>query len=265
MESILRDIYQAANGNLEVAQHGIVYIDEIDKLSRKGENLSTTADPGHEGVQQSLLKMLEGKKVLFTTDNSRRINPESDKAEYFDTSDLLFVVGGAFEGMEKIISKRLRLSSGRSVIGIGADLVDKKTEYYNKYIEKVTTDDFRKFGMLPELLGRLPIIAPLKELTKEQLVSILTEPKNAIIKQYQTLLSHDGVELDFTDKALETIADKAIKMKTGARALRGIVEKILNPIMYDLPDRKENVVTIDVNKDGKFTTSYSVKEIKKKA
>ena len=192
VECIMRDMISAANGDIKKAERGIVYIDEIDKTSRKGENLSTTSDPGHEGTQQSLLKLLEGSQVDVPMDG-RRLNPESRNLSKIDTTNMLFIVGGAFEGIEKIIAKRMR--QGKSSIGIGAKLVDKNNDKFNDFIENLSTDDLKKFGMLPELLGRVPVIAPLKELTEDQLVNILHRPKNALIKQYQELFAQDGVEL----------------------------------------------------------------------
>lgn len=230
-----------------------MYIDEIDKTSRKGENLSTTADPGHEGVQQALLKLLEG-NAIEVPEKGRRIHPEGETMTV-NTENILFIVGGAFEGIEKIIAKRLRAESSSGSMGFGSQLTDKKNEKFNEYIEKVATEDLKKFGMLPEILGRLPVIAPLKELTEDQLVSILHEPKNALVKQYRELLHHDGIDLKFTQKALEAIAHKAVKKKTGARGLRGIIEEVLNPVMFEVPDREEDTIVVDA-KDGEITIEY---------
>jgi ATP-dependent Clp protease ATP-binding subunit ClpX len=261
VECIMRDMISAANGDIKKAERGIVYIDEIDKTSRKGENLSTTSDPGHEGTQQSLLKLLEGSQVDVPMDG-RRLNPESRNLSKIDTTNMLFIVGGAFEGIEKIIAKRMR--QGKSSIGIGAKLVDKNNDKFNDFIENLSTDDLKKFGMLPELLGRVPVIAPLKELTEDQLVNILHRPKNALIKQYQELFAQDGVELEVTEEAMKLIAQKALKRKTGARGLRGLMEDILNPVMFSIPDREENYVLVDV-KDGKIEVKYDKKATKRKA
>ena len=250
VESILRDLVTAANGDIEAASHGIIYIDEIDKISRKGENLSTTADPGHEGVQQSLLKLLEGSIVDVPPEGVQRIRPDQKNMIRMSTENILFVVGGAFEGIEKIIAKRLRSQNGSgATIGFEARLADKKGTMFNQYITDVTTEDLRKFGMLPELLGRVPVIAPLKELTEDQLMNILTEPKNALIKQYRELLKEDNIMLEITSNALRQIAKDAIKRKTGARGLRGIVEKVLMRVMYEAPAKMPDSIKIDLVED----------------
>lgn len=250
VETILRDLVTAADGDVEAASHGIIYIDEIDKISRKGENLSTTNDPGHEGVQQSLLKLLEGSIVDVPPEGVQRIRPDQKDMIRMSTENILFVVGGAFEGIEKIIAKRMRSQTGSgSSMGFEAKLNDKKGAMFNQYITEVTTEDLRKFGMLPELLGRVPVIAPLKELTEEQLMNILTEPKNALIKQYRELLKEDNIVLEITSKALREIAKDAIKRKTGARGLRGIVEKVLMKVMYEAPVKMPDSIKIDVAND----------------
>ena len=254
VETIIRDLLDAANGDIKAAECGIVYIDEIDKTSRKGENLSTTADPGHEGVQQALLKLLEG-AVLQVPDKGRRQHPEGN-ATPVNTENILFILGGAFEGIEKIISKRMR--QGKNSIGIGATITDKKNQKYNDFIEKLTTEDLKKFGMLPELLGRVPVIAPMKELDEEQLMHILYKPKNALCKQYHELFAQDGVELEFKENAYRAIAKEAIRRKTGARGLRGIMEDILNPIMFDLPDCNEDYVVVDTDENNKIKIEYKM-------
>ena len=260
VETIIRDLVGAANGDIKAAECGIVYIDEIDKTSRKGENLSTTADPGHEGVQQALLKLLEG-SIIEIPDKGRRVHPESQNMTMINTENILFILGGAFEGIEKIIAKRMR--QGHSSIGIGAKLVDKKGDKYNDFIEHITTDDLKKFGMLPEVLGRVPIIAPMKELNEEQLVHILYKPKNALVKQYRELMAQDGVALLFTEAAYKAIAQKAISRKTGARGLRGIMEEILNPVMFEMPDRDENTVKVDADENGEIVIKYETHEERK--
>ena len=247
VECIIKDLISAANGNVKAAERGIVYIDEIDKTSRKGENLSTTADPGHEGVQQALLKLLEG-TTIEVPESGRRIHPEA-RTITVNTENILFIVGGSFEGIEKIIAKRLRSSNGNGLMGFGSQLVDKKNENFNEFIEQVTVEDLKKFGMLPEILGRLPIIAPMKELTEEQLMNILHKPKNALVKQYKELFAHDEIDFSMTNQALRAVAKKAIKRKTGARGLRGIMEDILNPIMFDMPDREEDKIILDAENE----------------
>jgi len=259
VECMVRQLVEAANGNIEAAERGIIFIDEIDKTSRKGENLSTTADPGHEGVQQSLLKLLEG-NVVNVPEKGRRAHPEADTITV-NTENILFIVGGAFEGIEKITAKRLRSENQAGTMGFGSQLVDKKNQQYNEYIEKVSTDDLKKFGMLPELLGRVPVIAPMKELTEDQLVEILHKPKNALTKQYQRLMAQDGVDLQFTDAALRVIARRAVEKKTGARGLRGIMEDILNPVMFETPDRNEDTIIIDANDDD-VSITYQTKRRK---
>ena len=263
VEGIIKKLLHAANGNVKAAERGIVYIDEIDKTSRKGENLSTTADPGHEGVQQALLKLLEG-TVIDIPENGRRIHPDA-KTISVNTENILFIVGGAFEGIEKIIAKRLRAQNGKGLLGFDSDLVDRKNDKFNDFIPQVTVEDLRKFGMLPELLGRLPVIVPMQELTEEQLVNILYKPKNALIKQYEELLRHDGVKLVVTKEALQLIAKKALEKKTGARGLRGIMENILNPVMFEVPDLKENQVVLDAEKDEIKVTYEEVVEEEKVA
>ena len=257
VETILRDLWIAAEGDISLAEKGIVYIDEVDKISRKGENLSTTTDPGHEEVQQGLLKMLEGN----TIDVPKRGNREHPQAETIkiNTENILFILGGAFEGIEKIIAQRHKRKSGGS-IGIGAVIEDMDDEQtFNKNILDIRTEDLKKFGMLPEFLGRIPVICPMQELTEEALVNILTKPKNAIVKQFQALLADDDIELEFTDKALNKIAQQAIERKTGARSLRGVMEDIMNPVMFRIPDEEGlNKVVVDVDKDDNF----DIKEIK---
>lgn len=259
VEGIIKKLLHAANENVKAAERGIIYIDEIDKTSRKGENLSTTADPGHEGVQQALLKLLEG-TVIDIPENGRRIHPDA-KTISVNTENILFIVGGSFEGIEKIIAKRLRAQTGKGLLGFDSDLVDRKNDKFNDFVQQVTVEDLRKFGMLPELLGRLPVIVPMQELTEEQLINILHKPKNALIKQYEELFRHDGVKLIVTKDALRLIAKKAFEKKTGARGLRGIMESILNPVMFEIPDLKENQIVLDVEKDDiKITYEEVIEE-----
>lgn len=244
VENVVRRLIDAADGDIERAQTGIVYIDEVDKLTRKGENVSITRDVGGEGVQQAILKMVEGSLVEVPPQGGRK-HPQQECSK-IDTSNILFIIGGSFEGIDKIISKR---QTKDSTIGFGGQIVDKKETSINEVIESVTVDDLKKFGMIPELLGRFPVIAPLKELDNDALQSILTEPKNALVKQYQELFKMDGIKLTFRKDALKAIAQLAQERKTGARALRGIMEDVLHKHMYTLPDDptiKEVIITEDV-------------------
>ena len=239
-ENILRRLIEAANGDIEKAQKGIVYIDEIDKLGRKGENVSISRDVSGEGVQQALLKIVEG-TVAEVPPKGGRKHP-GEECIKIDTTNILFIIGGSFEGIEKIIAKR---TVGEKTVGFGAKVVNDKSIEFNNQIEKVTVDDLKKFGMIPEFLGRFPVIISLKELTVDQLKQIMTEPKNALVKQYQALMEEDNIELKFTDDAVELIAKNAIERKTGARGLRGIMEEILEDAMFELPDSEgHKVLTI---------------------
>lgn len=232
VENVVRKLLDAADGDVEAAERGIIYIDEIDKLSRKGENVSLSRDVSGEGVQQALLKIIEGSEVEVANKGMRK-HPMAETTK-IDTSNILFIVGGSFEGIEKIIAKRLK--KDKTNIGFNAKVESKEEVKFNDYILDVKSEDLKKFGMLPELLGRLPIISPLKELDREALVKILTEPKNAILKQYQELFRYDGITLEFKEDAVNAIADLAIERKTGARALRSIMEEVLLPYMYKSPD-----------------------------
>ena len=242
VEVMLRTLLQNADYDIQAAQRGIIYIDEIDKISRKGENMSITRDVSGEGVQQALLKIIEGtvSEVEVPVTGSRK-HPQAETIK-IDTSNILFICGGAFDGIDKIIGKEEIHNS----IGFGANVSDKKESVTD--LSKVEQHDLVKYGFMPELIGRLPIITALNPLSEEDLVHILTEPKNAITKQYQELLSMDGVKLEFEDKALRKIAALAIKKKTGARGLRSIIESAMQKIMFDVPDMsgvKKVVVTAD--------------------
>ena len=251
VEVVLQRLLSSADNNVEEAQKGIVYIDEIDKISRKGENLSTTADPGHEEVQQALLKIIEG-SIVDVPQKCNRKHPQGENIK-MDTSNILFIVGGAFEGIEKIVAKRQK--KGKTKIGFGSELKDDE-KTYNELVNNVKVEDLKKFGMIPELLGRLPIICTMKELDENALIKILTEPKNALIKQYKRLLQEDGVELNVSDLALKAIANRAKERKTGARSLRSILEEILNPTMFDLPEKEVNQITLDINNND-FVVNYN--------
>lgn len=252
VENVLQRLVAAAGGDVKKAEKGIVYIDEIDKLSRKSDNPSISIDPSHEGVQQSLLKMVEGSVVDIPLKPGEKLSASNHgSAISIDTSNILFIVGGAFEGIEKIISKRL--TENTSSIGFNSSLKDKTDKSYNDYTDDVTVEDLKKFGILPELLGRFPIICTMQELDEDALVHILTEPKNSLVKQFKTILAEDDVDLEFTDSALKAIANEAIERKTGARSLRSILEKTLNHTMYSLPDDKNiNRVVVDTDDQNKL-------------
>ena len=233
VENILLKLIQAADGDIEKAEKGIIYIDEIDKITRKSENPSITRDVSGEGVQQALLKIVEGTIASVPPQGGRK-HPQQELLQ-IDTSNILFICGGAFEGLENIIKDRI----GKKSMGFGADIQSKKDIDRYKVFEQILPQDLLKFGMIPEFIGRLPIIATLKELDKEALIQITTEPKNALVKQYKKLLQMDDVELEFEREALESIVDKAIERKTGARGLRSIVEEIMRDIMFDIPSNEK--------------------------
>ncbi|MBN2676312.1 MAG: ATP-dependent Clp protease ATP-binding subunit ClpX [Alphaproteobacteria bacterium] len=243
VESIITKLLQASDYNVEKAQKGIIYIDEIDKITRKSDNPSLTRDVSGEGVQQALLKLMEGTTCAVSPKAGRK-NPAQQDLIQFDTSEVLFICGGAFAGLEKIVQKRLH----KTEIGFGADVQSKENIDLSDLFKKVEVEDLIKFGLIPELIGRLPVVVSLENLDEKALITILTEPKNALIKQYQKLFEMENVSLNFTKDALHAIAKKALKRKTGARGLRSILEDTLLETMYHLPDHKD-VVEIVVNRD----------------
>ena len=251
VENCLLKLIQAADFDIAKAERGIIYIDEIDKIARKSENPSITRDVSGEGVQQALLKILEGTVASVPPQGGRK-HPNQEMLQ-IDTTNILFICGGAFDGMDKVITKR----TAKKTLGFGADVQRKEERNISAILKDVVPEDLLKFGLIPEFIGRLPVMVTLDQLDRDALIQILTKPKNALTKQYEKILSLDGVELTFTEDALEEIADEALQRKTGARGLRAIIEKVMKRVMFEVPSMPE-VTKCIVNRESVLSTGEPI-------